>query len=58
MADGDKLPFADKSIDKVILNSAPLDRKPNIFGPSFTTKEIDRILKEGGEFIKNGLKIR
>ncbi|QPJ61629.1 MAG: class I SAM-dependent methyltransferase [Candidatus Nitronauta litoralis] len=55
-ADGDRLPFGDKSIDKVILNGAPLDAGKTHFGPSFTTREINRILKDGGEFILDGIR--
>ena len=57
-AAGDKLPFANKSVDEVFLNNAPLDKGSGFFGPSFTTNEINRILKDGGKFILNGKSVQ
>jgi len=56
--EGNRLPFRDNSVDEVILNNAPLDQGKGFFGPSFTTQEINRILRDGGTFIFNGTIIK
>ena len=49
-ANGDQMPFADGSVDKVVGNNIPpLDAPANHFGVPLTSKELERILKEGGE---------
>jgi hypothetical protein len=50
-AAGNRLPFATQSVDEVVTNNVPID-VPQIgyYGPSFTTVEIQRILKLGGSW--------
>lgn len=57
-ATGDKLPFPDNSVDDIFLNNAPLNGVNGYFGPSFTTDEINRILKPDGNFYHNGQQVK
>ncbi len=47
------LPFPDDSIDLVYTESVPLDFNTPL-GPGVQSSEIRRILKPGGQWIKNG----
>jgi SAM-dependent methyltransferase len=48
------LPFPDGTFDCVYTNSVPLDR-PTPYGPGVQSSEIKRILKSGGEWIRDGV---
>ena len=48
------LPFPDDCVDRVYTNSVPLDR-PTPTGPGVQSSEIRRILKSGGEWIRDGV---
>jgi hypothetical protein len=53
-----KLPFADNSVPKVYTNSIPIDTPPGgAFGgaPGVSSAEIIRILRPGGQWIKDGV---
>jgi hypothetical protein len=47
------LPFLDSSVDVVYTNGVPLDMNTTL-GPGVQSSEIHRILKSGGQWIKNG----
>ncbi len=52
IADNRYLPFADNFFDEVITNSVPVD-KWTAWGPGVQRSEIDRILKPGGQWIRD-----
>ncbi len=47
------LPFPDETFDVVFTNSVPLDRITSL-GPGVQSSEIQRILKSGGRWNKDG----
>jgi hypothetical protein len=47
------LPFPDDSVDLVYTNGVPLDMATHL-GPGVQSSEIRRILKLGGQWIKDG----
>lgn len=47
------LPFAADSVDEVITNWVPIDRVTHL-GPGVQSTEVWRILKSGGQWIRNG----
>jgi len=47
------LPLPDDSVDVVYTNGVPLDRVTHV-GPGVQSSEIKRILKPGGQWIKDG----
>ena len=49
----DRLPFLDNSVDVVYTNGVPIDRTTWL-GPGVQSSEIHRILKTGGQWIKDG----
>ena len=53
VADNTALPFANKSVDRVITNSVPIDRT-TFLGPGVQSSEVWRILKADGLWINNG----
>ena len=53
VANGDALPFATGSIDKIVANDIPIGLPPNHFGVPPTLDEILRVLKPGGETVGN-----
>lgn len=48
------LPFPDNSVDEVLTNGVPIDRK-TFLGPGISSPEIRRILKSGSRWIDNGV---
>jgi hypothetical protein len=48
------LPFPDNTVDVVYTNGVPID-KNSMLGPGVQTSEIQRILKSGGEWIRDGV---
>ena len=52
--DNDQLSFPTDSVDVVFTNSVPIDISTHL-GPGVQTKEILRILKPGGKWIKDGV---
>jgi hypothetical protein len=54
IAPNESLPFADDSIDVVYSNSAPVDKVTHK-GPGVQSSEIQRILKSGGVWIRDGV---
>lgn len=48
------LPFPDDSVDRVYTNSIHLDI-PSPYGPGVQSSEIKRILKPGGDWIRDGV---
>lgn len=53
IADNMHLPFAGDSMDQVITNSVPIDLMTHL-GPGVQSNEIQRILKSGGRWIRDG----
>jgi hypothetical protein len=47
------LPFPDNSVDVVYTNGVPIDAT-SMLGPGVQSSEIKRILKPGGQWIKDG----
>ena len=47
------LPFPDDTVDRVHTEGVPLDRSTP-WGPGVQSSEIKRILKSGGQWIKDG----
>ena len=48
------LPFPDSSVDLVYTNSVPIDRN-SLLGSGVQSSEIQRILKPGGQWIRDGV---
>ena len=48
------MPFPDDSVDEVLTNGVPIDRK-TFLGPGISSSEIRRILKSGSCWIDNGV---
>jgi hypothetical protein len=48
------LPFPDNSVDLVSTNSVPVDMN-SFLGPGVQSSEIQRILKPGGQWIRDGV---
>ena len=48
------LPFPDNSVDEILTNGVPVDRK-TFWGPGISTSEIRRVLKSGSRWIDNGI---
>lgn len=48
------LPVPDDTVDRVHTESVPIDR-PTPFGPGVQSSEIKRILKPGGEWVRDGV---
>jgi hypothetical protein len=48
------LPFPDESVDLVYTDSVPIDKNTHL-GPGVQSSEIRRILKSGGEWIRDGV---
>jgi hypothetical protein len=48
------LPFPDDSVDRVYTESVPIDATTWL-GPGVQSSEIQRILKSGGEWIREGV---
>ena len=47
---GDRLPFADASLDKVVTNNVPIGKGRNAVGAYVDPDEIKRVLKPEGEW--------
>ena len=55
LAPGNDLPFGDSTVDDVFMNNVPpLDSPDGFFGPSFTTEEVKRVLKDTGNLFIDG----
>ena len=50
----DPLPYPDESFDVVYTNHVPVDR-PGPRGPGLQSSEIQRILKPGGQWVRDGV---
>ncbi|MCI0703426.1 MAG: class I SAM-dependent methyltransferase [Planctomycetia bacterium] len=53
IAPNDRLPLPDNSVDRVYTDSVPID-VTTWLGPGVQSSEIRRILKSGGEWIRDG----
>jgi hypothetical protein len=53
-AETGKLPFQTGTVPKVITNSVPIDTPPGGHFPSISSAEIIRVLKPGGQWIRDG----
>lgn len=51
----DALAIPDECVDRVYTNSVPIDTTNAWFGPGVQSSEIKRILKPGGEWIRDGV---
>jgi hypothetical protein len=49
------LPFPDDTFERVITNSVPIDTTTGWLGPGVQSSKIPRILKSGGEWIRDGV---
>lgn len=54
--DNECLCFPDSTIDNVFTNGVPVDQ-PTWWGPSVTSKEIERVLKPEGCWFDNGIPV-
>jgi methyltransferase family protein len=55
IADFLQLPFADDSVDEVIMNSCPPQDTVTHLGPTVQSSEVRRILKSGGRWLIDGI---
>lgn len=49
----DAIPFPDGTVDQVYTNGVPVDQL-STYGPGVQSSEIQRILKSGGEWVRDG----
>lgn len=56
IAPNNPLPFPDNSVDRVYTNSVPIDTTTWL-GVGVQSSEIRRILKPGGEWIRDGVSV-
>jgi hypothetical protein len=54
IAPNDRLPISDNSVDRIYTNGVPID-VTTWLGLGVQTSEIQRILKSGGEWIRDGV---